>query len=128
MQLYGALQRRGVRCWRDEKDLVPGERILDAVDQAIRTHDRVLLCCSESSLASWWVKDEIRKAHEKERELGREIIIPLDLDGALFSWEDGLAPDLRSRLAARFKGWINDASIFHDEVERLLEALRRSSE
>lgn len=36
-----------------------------------------LLCCSETSLNSWWVTDEIRKAMERERRDGSDIIIPL---------------------------------------------------
>src|SRR5205807_1312821 len=95
--LHQRLESRGVRCWLDEKNLVPGERILDAVGKAIASHERILLCCSRSSLESWWVQDEVRKAQELERKSKTDLrIIPILLDEYLLdSWSDGLAADLR---------------------------------
>jgi hypothetical protein len=95
-KLRNGLDSNGVRVWLDGKNLLPGERILDAVNQAIQEHDKLLLCCSSSSLDSWWVKDEVRKALAIERKEKRDVVIPLDLDGALFSWTDGLAEEIRS--------------------------------
>ena len=124
-RVYDNLQDRGVSCWLDEHDLKPGDRILDVVNDAIRIHDKILLCCSETSLNSWWVKDEIRKAQERERRDGRDIIIPLMVDRYLLDgWEDGLAADLRSRLAADFTGWETDNAKFDREFERVVKALR----
>ncbi len=124
-RLHDQLQARAIRCWLDEHDLKPGDRILDVVDEAIRLHDKILLCCSESSLESWWVKDEIRKAQERERREGRDIIIPLMVDRYLLDgWEDGLAADLRSRLAADFTGWEIDNAKFEEQSERVVRALR----
>ena len=124
-RLHEQLQARGIRCWLDEHDMKPGGRILDVVNDAIRLHDKILLCCSESSLESWWVKDEIRKAMERERRDGRDIIIPLMVDHYLLDGlEDGLAADLRCRLAANFIGWENDNAKFEEQFERLVRALR----
>lgn len=126
-RLYSSLQARGILCWLDEHELKPGDRILNVINDAIRVHDKILLCCSETSLKSWWVNDEIRKAQERERRDGRDIIIPLMLDGYLLNeWENGLAADLRSRLAADFRGWENDSAMFECEFERVIEALRTS--
>ena len=95
-RLYDQLQGRGIRCWLDEHSMKPGERILDCVNQAIRVTDRMLICCSEYSLESWWVKDEIRKTLEKEAMEKRDIIIPLNLDSYLFKgWNDELATDIK---------------------------------
>ncbi len=123
-RLYDRLKARGIRCWMDEHALAPGDRILDQVDDAIRLHDKLLICASEASLRSWWVKDEIRKAQERERKENRLIIIPLNLDGHLFEWKDGLASDLTSRLAADFTGWETDNAKFEGQFERVVEALR----
>ncbi|MCP3960754.1 MAG: toll/interleukin-1 receptor domain-containing protein [bacterium] len=123
--LYDSLQARCVRCWLGEHDMKPGDRILDVVNDAIRLHDRILLCCSETSLNSWWVKDEIEKALKRERTEDRDIIIPLNLDGYLLDeWDDGLATSIQSRLAADFTGWQQDNAKFEEQFERVVRALR----
>ena len=128
-RLHDQLQARGIRCWLDEHDMKPGDRVLDVVTDAIRLHDRILLCCSESSLNSWWVKDEIRKALERERHDGRDIIIPLMIDRYLpDGWEDGMAADLRSRLAADFTGWEHDNAKFEEQFEKVVKSLRTNAE
>ena len=48
-RLHDALQGRGVRCWLDEKQMLPGDDIYEQVDRGIRLWDKVLLCCSRHS-------------------------------------------------------------------------------
>ena len=125
--LHGELESRGIRCWLDEKNMKAGERILNAVGKAISTHDRVLLCCSKSSLDSWWVQDEIRKVQEVERQPPQALrIVPILLDRYLLDgWNDGMASDLRSRLGLDFTSWnINGGS--QTELSRLIDALTKN--
>ncbi len=64
-------------------------------------------------------------AQERERRDGRGIIIPLLVDRYLLDgWEDGLAADLRSRLAADFTGWEQDNDKFGEQFGRVVKALR----
>ena len=131
-KLYDALQARGIRCWLDEKQMLPGDDIYEQTDRGVRLWDKVLLCCSKSSLTSWWVDKEINTAFEKERQLMRErkkkilALIPLNLDGFLFSeeFESGKKTELQSRLAADFRGWDKDDAKFNAELEKVVKALR----
>jgi hypothetical protein len=131
-RLHDALQGRGIRCWLDEHQLLPGDLVHRAVDEGIRLWDKVLLCASEASLTSWWVDKEIRKALAKEEQLWKErkkevlALIPLNLDGFMFhaTWTDWKQEHLTSRLAADFTGWKNDDDKFNAQLERVIKALR----
>lgn len=131
-RLHDSLQGQGVRCWLDEHQLLPGDKIHTAVNEAIRLWDKVLLCASEASLTSWWVDKEINTAIAKEQRLwkerGQEVLalIPLNLDGYVFSddWQSGWKEEVQSRLAADFKGWDKDNAKFERELEKVIKALR----
>lgn len=126
--LYDALQVRGVQCWLDERALLPGDELYDEINRAIRLHDKVLLCCSESSLRSWWVENEIDIVFEREQQSAREgdkclVLIPLNVDGFLFRWNGGRAAQIRKRVAADFVSWQEQPAKFTLQVDRLAQAL-----
>jgi len=129
-RLSEALQKRGIRCWLDEKQLLPGNDIYDEVDKGIHLSDTLLLCCSEVALTSWWVDSEIAKAFAKEQKLTKEdgskklILIPLNLDGYLFKWQDGKSDEVRRRFACDFTRWRGDRSAFAKGIEQVVKALR----
>jgi hypothetical protein len=122
--LHRELESSGVRCWLDEKNIKPGERILSAVANAIGQHDRVLLCCSKDALESWWVQDEILKVHEIERRSKALKIIPVMLDDFMLSWDHELAADLRARAACDFRGW-SETGEYRRQIKGLLSALKK---
>jgi hypothetical protein len=131
-RLHDQLQRRGIRCWLDEHQLLPGDDFHDQIDRGIKLWDKVLLCCSQASLTSWWVDGEIERAFTKERELMKQrghkvlALVPLNLDNHLFTdlWQSGKRTEVRSRIAANFTGWQTDNDRFEAAFERVLEALR----
>ena len=129
-RLYDALQAQGIRCWLDEHQILPGDRIRDAIDRGIKLWDKVVLCCSESSLESWWVEEEIERALQKEarfhKDKGKRVgaIVPLTIDDYIHDgWKHAMRATIRSRSVADFRDWKNHDS-FEAALEVLVKALR----
>jgi uncharacterized protein YjbI with pentapeptide repeats len=130
--LYSRLQERDIRCWLDDHQMLPGDDPHERIQEGIRFWDKFILCASHNSLKSWWVDSELNRAFSKEQALTRErghkvqAVIPLDLDGFLFSdtWDSGKRDEIRSRMVGDFKAWKTDPAKFEDEFERLVKALR----
>jgi hypothetical protein len=135
VNLHDALQAKGIRCWLDKHEALPGDNVTKKVGEGIRLWDKVLLCCSRNSMTpstGWWVTDEIERALQKERQLQKErneetlAVIPLNLDGFLFdtACTHEHQPTLAKRHAANFVGWQTDEKVFDAQVERVVKALR----
>ncbi|MEM9388688.1 MAG: toll/interleukin-1 receptor domain-containing protein [Pseudomonadota bacterium] len=127
-RLHDQLQARGIRCWLDKHQVRGGDKLMDAVDQGIRLWDKVILCCSKSSLNSWWVSNEVEAAFEKERKLQEQTgnpalaLVPLDLDGHLLKQEGGVAAQVRTRKAINLVGW-EDNTVFECGFKEIVDAL-----
>ena len=118
--LHDTLENRGIRCWLDEHQLLPGDPIHDEIDRGIRIWDKVLFCCSRESMKSWWVKEEFNRANLKEYDLSKRhgkpinVFIPIDLDGYIFSDEcdNAVARKMKSDYyVANFQGWDRDSTV-----------------
>ena len=128
-KLHEQLERRGINSWLDEKRILPGDEIYTEVDRGIRLWDKMLICCSKSSLRSWWVDNELTTVFEKEQTLQKErgrqmlVLIPLDLDGYLLSADCTYpkAPQIRKRSCVKFAGWEQDNEVFEEQLEPLLK-------
>jgi hypothetical protein len=142
-RLEDTLQGRGIRCWRDEKQIKPGKIIREEVYKGIRYHEKLLLLCLKDSLNSPAVEEEIEHIFSEEdaerKRLQAEAdeagntekidiplrLIPIDIDGYLFSPEchSRFKHRIKSRLAARFNGWESDNGVFEDQIEKVVWAL-----
>jgi hypothetical protein len=109
-RLHNDLQQQGIRCWLADADLAPGQNTLAEIDQAIRLFDKSILVLSQHSLQSRWIQKEIEKLLEMERERisTSPVMIPISIDGAIFTAEMGWARIAQSRLIADFSNWRDD--------------------
>ncbi|MGH8502551.1 MAG: toll/interleukin-1 receptor domain-containing protein [Gammaproteobacteria bacterium] len=123
-RLHADLQAHGVRCWFASDDLRIGDRLWDAIDSAIRIHDKLLLVCSENSIDSEWVEDEVTRAYALERERRKLVLFPIRIDNAVMSTDEAWASKLRhSRHIGDFTAW-KDHDAYQTTFARLLRDLR----
>ena len=123
-RLHADLQDNGVRCWFAPEDMKIGAKILDALDEAIRLRDKVLLVLSDASIASDWVEDEVTKAFAEERQRGDVVLFPVRLDDAVFASKEAWAAKLRdNRHIGDFRKW-KDHDAYQAALKRVLRDLR----
>jgi hypothetical protein len=83
-----------------------GAKIIDALDEAIRLRDKVLLILSEGAIASDWVEGEVTRALDEERTRKQAVLFPVRLDDAVMQTSEGWARLLRGqRNIGDFTGW-----------------------
>ncbi|MGH1493648.1 MAG: toll/interleukin-1 receptor domain-containing protein [Acidimicrobiales bacterium] len=134
--LYDRLfHQQKVPIWLDAHEIAAGELIMKSVDRAIRRMDKVILLCSEASLNSWWVREEIERWTERERELSSKegeavsMVIPVDLDGYLWDCDHEYASTIRKAKVVDAKGWEDNAGLqanVSSQLHRALKLDRRS--
>jgi len=130
--LHDALQQRGIRCWLDEKQILPGDEIVDVGERGTKLWDKLILCCSQAALRnSWWIDTEIDESLQKEGEIQRRegqespALIPLDLDGYFSQgWKNSRRSELLSRKVADFTAWHKGEPLPEGPLEGLVNELR----
>jgi hypothetical protein len=123
-RLHADLQSKGVRCWFAPHDMPIGAKIIDAIDEAIRLKDKVLLILSEGAIASDWVEGEVTRALEEERTRKQVVLFPVRLDNAVMQTSEGWARLLRGqRNIGDFSRW-KEHNSYQNSFERLMRDLR----
>jgi hypothetical protein len=126
--LHADLQNQSVRCWKSSEDMKIGAKILDTIDQAIRSRDKLLLVLSEASIASAWVEDEVTKAFAEERRRGITVLFPIRIDDSVLTADKAWASKLRDeRHIGHFRRW-KDHDAYQKSFDRLLGDLRIETE
>jgi uncharacterized protein YjbI with pentapeptide repeats len=134
-KLYGDLRSVGVKCWFDERQILPGDNILDLVDQGIKVWDKLLLVCSTNSLSQktgWWVEQEIERSLAKERELRKagglgSTLIPITIDNYVFEeWNSRFKASIVDKHVGDFRSWHTPAeyAIAFDRLRNALDENR----
>lgn len=121
--LHAALDRVGVRCWRDKHDLLAG-RVEKQIDRAIRLNSAVILVLSRHSVQSDWVEWEASRARDIERDQQRDVLCPIALDDSWKScdWPGPLRKQLMKYHILDFSEWSTNAT-FDVAFRRLVDGL-----
>ena len=131
--LRAALEMSGVQCWLAEHDLQAGRRIVDQLEEAIDSRERVLLILSQESIQSPWVNFEIRRARDREKATSSDVLFPISLlpFAELKKWKaidsdtgEDLARVVREFFIQDFSNWTEKAS-FDVALEKLVSSLRK---
>jgi uncharacterized protein YjbI with pentapeptide repeats len=126
-RLHADLQDKGVRCWFAPHDLPIGAKTWDAIDEAIRLREKLLLILSKASIASEWVEDEVNKAYAEERSRKEIVLFPIRIDDAVISTAEPWAVKLRDqRNIGDFCQWKKPAE-YQKSLDRLLLDLKASA-
>jgi hypothetical protein len=96
-RLHADLQNNGVRCWFAPHDLPIGAKTWDAIDEAIKLRDKLLLILSTNSIGSDWVEDEVQKAFAEERDRKELVLFPVRIDDAVTDTPEAWARKLRDQ-------------------------------
>jgi hypothetical protein len=127
-RLSADLQNKGVRCWFAPHDMPIGAKIIDALDEAIRLRDKVLLILSEGAVASDWVEGEVTRALDEERTRKQVVLFPVRIDDAVMQTSEAWARLLRGqRNIGDFTSW-KDHDGYQKSFERLMRDLRVEGE
>ncbi|MEJ2855578.1 MULTISPECIES: TIR domain-containing protein [unclassified Saccharothrix] len=59
LEVRRLLEERGIRCWYDDVDLLPGDRAMSAIAEAVRNSRCLLAFASPAFLKSKWTKLEV---------------------------------------------------------------------
>ena len=125
-RLHRDLQASKVRVWFAPDDLKIGDKFGEAIQEAIRVRDKVILILSAQSLTSAWVAKEVRTTLDEEQRRGRLVLFPIRIDDALEDCTDQWAYNLkRERQIGDFSAW-KDYNTYKKALDRLLRDLKAS--
>jgi len=103
-----------------------GARIRDAIDEAIREAERVVLVLSLHTMSSTWVEKEFETTFEEERLRDSLVLVPIRIDDSpLLSKKAWIADIKRSRNIGDFSAWQKDSQ-YKLALTRLLKDLRKT--
>jgi len=125
-KLYNDLRDKGVGRWRWKEDAKWGRKMWGEIDQAILDFDKVLVILSAASLKSNPVIREIERALQKEDRGHKDVLFPILLDNAVFSWKHELQPNVKSRVIGDFSNW-EEPNAYKQSFDRLIECLQAES-
>jgi len=126
-QLYDDLEKVGVRCWLNAKEMRAGATISEPIDRSLEARDKILLIVSQASINSSWIRQEIETAIGLEEARKRTVLFPIRLDDSVLSSKStSEIKQLQDKYIVDFSGWQNSAD-YRRSFSRLVRDLAISA-
>ncbi|HLF03739.1 MAG TPA: toll/interleukin-1 receptor domain-containing protein [Dehalococcoidia bacterium] len=139
-RLHTDLQKQGVRCWYYPDITGTNRRVWENLERSVRAFDKVVVICSEASLKTQAVVDEVERAlarevpetprpagadqRRKSRSKGQEVLFPIRVgEYVLDGWQHPRQGDVAARATADFTGWDRAPRKYRRALGQLLHAL-----
>jgi TIR domain len=125
-RLYNDFRKNDIPCWFDRHELIPGDYYRHKIDEAIRTHDKLVLILSQHSIKSKWVEEEVELALKREEsmDIAQQVLFPIRLDDTAMTTNRRWISSLRyHRHIGDFTGWQDDAA-YNQAFTTLLQHLK----
>ena len=88
IELQSALRSHGAECWRFPAAPTGAGYLEEELDRGVRFYDQLVALCSEESLASESIRNEISLAAQKQRETERWVLFLVAVDDAIYRRQD----------------------------------------
>ncbi len=133
-RLHARLTAKNLRVWFAPEDMRGGKKTVAQIDEAIRVYDRLLLVLSRQSMASEWVRLEIKRAQRKEQETDTDVLFPIALVpyDEIRAWEwidsdtgEDLAKKVRAYHIPDFSAWKQEGD-FEEAFADLMRDMRET--
>ena len=85
-KLSADLEKKGVKCWKDEKEIKVGDSIAGKIRDGIDSSQYLCVVISKHSINSEWVKREVDIATSLEIHRKEKRVLPLLLDESHLPW------------------------------------------
>lgn len=71
------LNRRGISCWLDEAQILPGDSLVEKINEGLRTSRIVLVIITDAFLDRNWPQKEMNSALSREIRTGEVLVVPV---------------------------------------------------
>ena len=123
-RLHADLLDAGVVCWYAPENMIIGAKVRQAIDDAIRAADKLLIVLSANSVSSDWVEAEAEAAFEMESTAALRMF-PIRLDNTVMETGTAWAAHIRrTRFIGDFRQW-QDHTAYNRSLRRLLRDLAK---
>lgn len=124
-RLHADLLDAGVVCWYAPENMIIGAKVRQAIDDAIRAADKLLVVLSTNSVTSDWIEAEAEAAFDMERGAALRMF-PIRLDDTVMDTGTAWAAHIRrTRHIGDFRQW-RDKAPYQKSLRRLLRDLGRT--